>query len=72
MKSGHLECDGPLVSLSLHLRGWVATNGRDIVKSQPLFDVHRQYLQTLLIDLQAALLRFRCRIFLFFAYFFKI
>ena len=33
------------------------------VKSQPHFDVHRQYLDNSLIDLQASVLRFRCRIF---------
>ena len=42
------------------------TKGRNIknfVKSKPPFDVHRQYLQTFLTDLQAAVLRFRWRIF---------
>ena len=39
-----------------------------IAKSQPLFDVHRQYLQTFLIDLQAEVSRFRCRIFHCFSY----
>ena len=46
------------------------TKGRNIknfIKSQPLFDVHRQYLQTFLIDLRAEVLRFRR-----FAYFLKI
>ena len=33
------------------------------VKSQPHFDVHRQYLDVPLIDLQARVLRFRSRIF---------
>ena len=28
-------------------------NIKDYVKSQPLFDIHRQYLQKFLIDLQA-------------------
>ena len=43
------------------------TKGREIiifVKSQPPFDVHRQYLDVSLIDLQARVLRFRCRIFI--------
>ena len=43
------------------------TKGRNIknyfVKSQPLFDVHRQYLWMFLINLQAEVSRFRCRIF---------
>ena len=37
------------------------TKGRNIVnfvKSEPLFDVHRQYLWKFLIDLQAEVLRF--------------
>ena len=41
------------------------TKGREIiifVKSQPPFDVHRQYLDVSLIDLQARVSRFRCRI----------
>ena len=53
----------------------VVTKGRNIknfVKSQPLFDVHRQYLQTILIDLQVVVSRFSCRIFRCFAYFLKI
>ena len=61
----------PLISLSLHLRGWVVTKGRNIknfVKSQPLFDVHQQYVWTCLIDLQAEVSRFRCRIFHCFAF----
>ena len=51
------------------------TKGRNIknsVKSQPLFDVHRQYLQMFLIDLQTEVSKFRCRIFHCFAYFLKI
>ena len=51
------------------------TKGRNIknfIKSQPLFDVYRQYLQTFLIDLQAEVSRFRCQIFHCFAYFLKI
>ena len=51
------------------------TKGRNIknfVKNQPLFDVHKQYLQTFLIDLQAEVLRFCCGIFRCFAYFLKI
>ena len=39
-------------------------NIENILKGQSLFDVHRQYLQTFLIDLQAEVSRFRC-----FAYF---
>ena len=53
----------------------VVTKGRNIqkfVKNQPLFDIHRQYLWTFLIDLQAEALRFCCRIFHYFAYFLKI
>ena len=45
---------------------------KNFVKSQPLFDVHRQYLQAFLIDLQAGVSRFPCRIFRCFAYFFRI
>ena len=51
------------------------TEGRNIknfVKSQPLFDVHRQYLQTFVIDLQGEVSRFRCRIFHCFAIFSKV
>ena len=51
------------------------TKGRNIknsVKSQLLFDVHLQYVRTFLIDLQAAVSRFRCRIFHCFAYILKI
>ena len=57
----------PITSLSLHLRGQVVTKGKSIinlVKSQPLFDVHRQYLWMFLIDLQAEVSRFHCRIFI--------
>ena len=42
-------------------------NIKNFLKGQSLFDVHRQYLQTFLIDLQAEVSRFRC-----FAYFLKI
>ena len=59
----HLEWNSPLISLSLHLRGRVVTKGRNIknfLNSQPLFDVHQQYLQAFLIDLQAEVSRFRC------------
>ena len=41
-----------LITLSLHSRGRVVTKGRQIiifVKSQPPFDVHRQYLEVSLI-----------------------
>ena len=47
------------------------TKGRNIiifVNSQPLFDVHRQFLQTFLIDLQAEVSRFLCRIFTVFLF----
>ena len=47
-------------------------NVKSFVNSQPLFDVHRQYLWTFLIDLQAEASMFRCRIFRCFAYFLKI
>ena len=50
-------------------------NGRNIKNfenHQPLLDVHRQYLWTFLIDLQAEVSRFRCRIFHCFTYFLKI
>ena len=53
----------------------LVTKGRHIksvVKSQPLFDVHRHYLQTFLIDLQVEVSRFRCRIFHWFACFSKL
>ena len=42
------------------------TKGGEIiifVKSQPPFDAHRQYLDVSLIDVQARVSRFRCRIF---------
>ena len=42
------------------------TKGREIiifVKIQPPFDVHRQYFDVSLIDLQARVSRFCCRIF---------
>ena len=39
------------------------------VKSQPPSDVHRQYLDVSLIDLQARVSRFRCRIFHCFVHF---
>ena len=58
--------NSPLITLSLHLRGRVVTKGREIiifVKSQPPFDVHRQYLDVSLIDLQARVSRFRSRVF---------
>ena len=42
------------------------------VKSQPPFDVHQQYLDVSLIDLQARVSRFRCRIFHCFVDFSKI
>ena len=51
------------------------TKGREIVvfaKSQPPFDVHRQYLDVSLIDSQAGVSRFRCRIFHYFVDFSKI
>ena len=41
------------------------TKGREIIifaKSQPPFDVHRQYLDVSLTDSQARVSRFRCRI----------
>ena len=50
------------------------TKGRNIknfIKYQPLFEVHRQYLQMFLIDLQAEESRLRSRIFHGFAYFLK-
>ena len=74
-KSKHLEWNSPLISLSLHLRGRVVTKGRnikDFVKSRPLFDVQWQCVQTFLIDLQAEVSRFRCRIFHCFVYFLKL
>ena len=42
------------------------TKGREIIifaKSQPIFDVHRQYRDVSLLDSQARVSRFRCRIF---------
>ena len=51
------------------------TKGREIivfVKSQPPFDVHRQYLDVSLIDLQATVSRFRGRMFHCFVDFSKI
>ena len=51
------------------------TKGRDIiifVKNQPPLDVHRQYLDISLIDLQDRVSRFRCRIFHCFVDFSKI
>ena len=60
-----------LISLSLDLGGRVVTKRTDINfgKSQPLFDVNQQFLWTLLIDLQANVLKFRCGIFHYFVYF---
>ena len=51
------------------------TKGREIiffVNSLPPFDVHRQYLDVSLIDLQARVSRFHCRIFHCFVDFSKI
>ena len=51
------------------------TKGREIItfaKSKAPFDVHRQYLEVSLIDLQARVSRFRCRIFHCFVDFSKI
>ena len=51
------------------------TKGREIIifaKSQPPFDVHRQYLDVSLTDSQARVSRFRCRIFHCFVDFSKI
>ena len=65
----------PSITLLLQLRGLVVTKGREIiifVKSQSPFDVHRQYLSVSLIDLQAKVSRFRCRIFHCFVNFSKI
>ena len=53
---------------SLHLRCGAVTKGREIIifaKSQPPFDVHRQYLDVSLTDSQDGVSRFRCRISLF-------
>ena len=47
------------------------TNGRNIenfLKSQPLFDVYQQYLWKFLIELQAEVSRFCCRILSFISY----
>ena len=49
--------------------------GREIIifaKSQRPFDVHRQYLDVSLIDSQARVSRFPCRIFHCFVFFSKI
>ena len=51
------------------------TKGREIIiltKSQPPFDVHQQYLDVSLIDSQAIVSMFRCRIFHCFVDFLKI
>ena len=51
------------------------TKGREIIifaKTQPPFRVHQQYLDISLIDLQARVSRFRCRIFDCFVDFSKI
>ena len=51
------------------------TKGREIimfVKSQTPFDAYRQYLNVSLIDLQARVSRFRCRVFHCFVDFSKI
>ena len=51
------------------------TKGREIiiyVKSPPPFNVHRQYLDVSLTDLQARISRLRCRIFHCFVDFSKI
>ena len=64
----------PIISLSLDLTGGVVTKSRNIiylVKSQPLFDVHRQYLWTFPMDLQAEVSRFHCLIFHCLAHFLK-
>ena len=47
-------------------------NIKNSVKSQPLFDVNPQYVQTFLMDSQAEVSRFRWQIFHCFAYFLKI
>ena len=52
--------------MSLHLRGRVETKGKGVIifaKSQPPFDVHRQYVDVSLTDSHARVSRFRCRIF---------
>ena len=67
--SGHFDLfawNSPLITMSLHLRGQVATKGKEIIifaKIQLPFDVHRQYFDISLIDSQARASRFRCRIF---------
>ena len=51
------------------------TKGREIIifaKSQPPFDVDRQYLDVSLLDSQVGVSRFRCRIFHCFVDFSKI
>ena len=61
-----LVWNSPFITLPLHLRGWVVTKGKEIiifVKNQSPFDVHRQYLDVSLLDLQARVSRFHCRIF---------
>ena len=58
--------DWPINYPVITLRGRAVTKGREIIifaKSQPLFDVHRQYLDVSLTDSQAKVSRFRCRIF---------
>ena len=78
MKVTHFEIfvwTSPLITLSGDLKGRVVTKGREIVifaKSQPPFDVHRQYLGVSLTDLQARVSRLRCRIFQCFVDFSKI
>ena len=60
--------------MSLHLRGRVETKGKGIIifaKSQPPFDVHRQYVDVSLTDSHARVSRFRCRIFHYFVNFSK-
>ena len=55
--------------MSLHLRGRVETKGKGIIifaKSQPPFDVHRQYVDVSLTDSHARVSRFRGRIFHYF------
>ena len=67
--------NSPLITLSLDLRGRVVIKGREIIilaKSQPTFDVHRQYRDVSLLDSPARVSRFRCRIFHCFVDFSKI
>ena len=67
--------NSPLITLSLHLKGRVVTKGREIIifaKSQLIFDVHGQYRDVSLLDSQARVSRFRCRIFHCFVDFSKI